>query len=202
MNRAYSLLDIKNIDDDQRVITGIASTPSPDRMDDIVLPEGAVFKLPLPLLWQHNHSEPIGHVTKAKITTAGIEIVAHVAKNVSEEIDRAWRLIKAGLVQGLSIGFRGLETEAIPGSFGVKFTKWEWLELSSVTIPANAEATLTSVKAMDRAARKATARIERVHVVKLRNDRVVKLDKQPPRINPHVVRGVKTGRVVRLGDKG
>lgn len=148
-HRAYSLLEIKEMDDDARVITGIASTPAPDRMADIVLPQGAVFTLPIPLLWQHNSDEPIGQVTEAKVTKNGIEIVATIAKGVSEEIDRAWKLIRAGLVRGLSIGFRGIETEQIPNSWGVIFEKWEWLELSAVTIPANAEATITSVKKYD-----------------------------------------------------
>ncbi|WP_421930147.1 phage major capsid protein [Nitratireductor rhodophyticola] len=149
MNRAYSLLEVKEMDDDARVIRGIASTPSPDRMDDVVLPEGASFKLPIPLLWQHNHDQPIGHVTEASVTKNGIEIVAEIAKGVSDEIDRAWKLIKAGLVRGLSIGFRGLKTEQIPNSWGVIFEAWEWLELSAVTIPANAEASITSIKKFD-----------------------------------------------------
>lgn len=148
-NRAYSLLEIKEMDDDERVIVGIASTPSPDRMADIVVPEGAEFNLPIPLLWQHRADQPIGQVTDAKITKKGIEIVAKIAKGVSEDIDKAWALIKSGLVRGLSIGFRGLDVEQIPNSWGVKFEKWEWLELSAVTIPANAEASITSVKQFD-----------------------------------------------------
>lgn len=149
MNRAYSLLDIKELDDEQRIITGIASTPTPDRMGDVVMPEGAVFKLPIPLLWQHDSGQPIGHVTEAKVTKKGIEIVAQIAKGVSDDIDRAWKLIKAGLVRGLSIGFRGIDSEAIPNSWGVIFEKWEWLELSAVTIPAQAEASITSIKKFD-----------------------------------------------------
>lgn len=148
-NRAYSLLEIKEVDDDERVITGIASTPTPDRMADIVVPEGAQFSLPIPLLWQHRSDQPIGHVTDARITKTGIEIVAKIAKGVSEDIDKAWNLIKAGLVRGLSIGFRGLQTEQIPNSWGYKIEKWEWLELSAVTIPANAEASISSVKQFD-----------------------------------------------------
>lgn len=148
-NRAYSLLEIKEMDDDARVIMGIASTPTPDRMADVVLPEGAIFNLPIPLLWQHRSDQPIGNVTKAKITKKGIEIVAEIAKGVSEDIDRAWALIKAGLVRGLSIGFRGIDVEQIPNSWGVSYQKWEWLELSAVTIPANAEASITSIKQFD-----------------------------------------------------
>lgn len=146
MDRAYSTLQIKALDDDTGTITGIASTPSPDRVDDVVVPTGATYKLPMPLLWQHNHSEPIGQVTEANVTEKGIEIVAKVALGVTDEIDRYWKLMKAGLVRGLSIGFRALESEQIEGSWGVRFKKWEWYELSAVTIPANSEASIATVK--------------------------------------------------------
>lgn len=148
-NRAYSVLEIKAVDDDAREIRGIATTPTPDRVQDVVVPEGAKFALPLPLLWQHDASHPIGHVTEATVTAKGIEVVAKIAKGVDAEIDRAWNRIKAGLVRGLSIGFRGLESEEIPGSWGRKFTSWEWMELSAVTIPANADASILAVKQYD-----------------------------------------------------
>lgn len=146
MDRAFSTLQIKAMDDDSGTITGIASTPSTDRMDDIVEPDGAQFKLPIPLLWQHNHDDPIGHVIEATVSKDGIEVVATISRGVTAEIDRYWKLIKAGLVRGLSIGFRGLDVDPIEGSFGVRFKSWEWLELSAVTIPANSEATIASVK--------------------------------------------------------
>src|SRR5690349_15592266 len=108
--RGYSTFDVKTVDDEQRVIIGVATTPSPDRMDDIVEPGGAKFKLPLPLLWQHNSSQPIGRVTRAKVTDAGIEIVAEFVKLAADapaamkaRIDEAWHSIKSGLVRGLSI---------------------------------------------------------------------------------------------------
>lgn len=199
MNRAYSLLEIKSIDDDAGIIRGIATTPTPDRAGDIVKPEGAEYTLPIPLLWQHNSGQPIGHVTEAKVTKKGIEIVAVIAKGVSEEIDRAWTLIKAGLVRGLSIGFRGLDTEQIPNSWGVIFQKWEWLELSAVTIPANADATIQSIKSIDTEVRAATGikdevREERgtpptgrkpVHVAKLRDPARDRASK------PFVIRNIK-----------
>jgi HK97 family phage major capsid protein/HK97 family phage prohead protease len=149
MNRAYSTFTIKAVDDDQRIIDGIASTPSPDRIGDILEPKGATFALPLPLLWQHNAAEPIGHVTHAKVTADGIAIRAQLAKGVLPRIDEAWALIKSGLVRGLSVGFRALDAEQIPNSFAVKFKAWEWLELSAVTIPMNAQASIHTVKAYD-----------------------------------------------------
>jgi HK97 family phage prohead protease len=167
MNRAYSLLTVKGVDDDARVITGMASTPTPDRLEDVVEPEGAQFKLPLPLLWQHDSAQPIGHVTHAKVSKAGIEIVAKIAKGVTAEIDRAWSLIKAGLVPGLSIGFKPIEHEWIEETKGIRFTKWDWLELSAVTIPANAEATIATVKSIDTAQRAASGQSKSRSVVHL-----------------------------------
>lgn len=146
MNRAFSILSIKSVDDEQGIIEGVASTPTTDRMGDVVEPKGAQFNLPLPLLWQHSAREPLGHVLSAKVTDAGIMIRAKIERGVLPEIDRAWTLIKAGLVRGLSIGFREIEGADIKGSWGRRFTKWEWLELSAVTIPANSEATIQTIK--------------------------------------------------------
>ena len=156
LNRAYSLLEIKQVDEDARVITGMATTPSPDRLQDVVEPRGAQFKLPIPFLWQHDSGHPIGHVTHAKVSAAGIEIVAKIAKGVTAEIDRAWSLIKGGLVSGLSIGFKAIEHEHIKETKGVRFIKWQFLELSAVTIPANSEATIATVKSIDTAQRAAS----------------------------------------------
>src|SRR5215467_4738379 len=146
MNRAYALLAIKQVDDDAGILNGMATTPTPDRLEDVVEPAGAQFKLPIPLLWQHDSHQPIGQVTAAKVTKAGIEIVAKIAKGVTDDIDRQWRLIKAGLVPGLSIGFMPLESEVIPKTKGIRFIKWDWLELSCVTVPANMECTIATVK--------------------------------------------------------
>lgn len=156
MTRAYSVLEVKELDDDKRVVTGIATTPATDRMDDIVEPKGAVFKLPLPLLWQHRHDQPIGQVTSAKVTKEGIEVTAKVAKSdgaLKQLLDSAWESIKLGLVRGFSIGFVPIESADIEGSWGRRFTKWEWYELSAVTVPANAEATIQTIKSIDSAIR-------------------------------------------------
>jgi HK97 family phage major capsid protein/HK97 family phage prohead protease len=150
MNRAYSLLAVKSVDDEKRIIEGIATTPTPDRYADVVEPKGMEFKLPLPLLYQHNSRQPIGNVVEAKVTNDGISIKAQMAgPGVVGYIDEAWALIKAGLVRGLSIGFRSLEDTYDRETGGVHYLRSEWLELSAVTIPAQAEATITSVKSAD-----------------------------------------------------
>ena len=67
IKRAYSILDIKQVDEEKRTIEGVATTPAPDRVDDVVVTEGIEFRLPLPFLYQHNSRQPIGTVTEASI---------------------------------------------------------------------------------------------------------------------------------------
>lgn len=105
---AVSLLKVKAVNEDTREITGIATTPSPDRYGDIVMPEGAKFQLLIPLLWQHDHQSPIGQVTSAKVTADGIEIKATLAQadapsQLAARLEEAWQSIRLGLVKGLSI---------------------------------------------------------------------------------------------------
>lgn len=153
MNRAYSTMTVKAVNEEQRIITGIASTPATDRSEDVMVPEGAQYSLPMPFLWQHESDEPIGHVIDVKVTPAGIEATMQIAKideegDLKSRIDEAWQTIKAGLVRGLSIGFLPVESSRIEGSWGMKFLKWDWYELSAVTIPCNTDARITSVKSV------------------------------------------------------
>lgn len=156
--RAYSTLEIKAATEDggKRRFSGIASTPETDRMGDIVEPKGAEFKLPLPLLWQHDSRNPIGWITKARVTDAGIEVEGEVASMVDDpesdlgkQLKTYWQYIKSGLVRGLSIGFKAKETARIEGTYGYRIMKWAWLELSAVTIPANEQATILAIKSAD-----------------------------------------------------
>ncbi len=154
LTRAYSLLTIKSVDTDHRIITGIATSASTDRQGDIVEVDGAEFQLPIPLLWQHDARQPIGEVFAARATKAGIEIKARIAKieepgTLKDRLDEAWQALKYGLVKGLSIGFKSLEDVDIKGTTGVRFVKWLWLELSAVTIPANQDASIHTIKQFD-----------------------------------------------------
>lgn len=154
MNRAYSILNIKAMDAETRTITGLATTPEPDRMGDIVEPLGVKFRNPLPLLWQHRHDQPVGHVKFDKPTAKGITFTAKLAQidepgALKDLVDMAWQSVKARLVQGVSIGFRALE-HAFMDDGGIRFLESEVIELSLVTIPANASATIHTIKAMDR----------------------------------------------------
>lgn len=156
--RAYSILTVKAFDDDAREITGIATTPEPDRYGDIVEPMGAKFADELPLLWQHQHDAPVGVVKFGKPTKSGIPFKASIAKiesvgKLKDMLDMAWDAVKAKLVRGVSIGFRALEY-AYMDTGGIRFIEIEIYELSLVTIPANASATIQTIKSMDTAMRR------------------------------------------------
>jgi len=149
---AHSHFLVKSVDADKRIITGVATTPTPDSYGDVVEPEGAEYKLPLPLLWQHDARGPVGEVFAAKTTPEGIEIKARIAQTdtpgtVKTRLDDAWESLKLGLVKGLSIGFRSIEESYDKTTGGYHFLKWAWHELSLVTIPANSDCTIQTIRA-------------------------------------------------------
>jgi HK97 family phage major capsid protein/HK97 family phage prohead protease len=154
MNRAYSFLEVKAVNDESRVITGMATTPAVDRVGDVVEPLGVTFKNPLPLLWQHEHDKPIGLVEFGKPTAKGVPFTATLPKieeegKLRDRIEEAWQSIKAGLVRAVSIGFRSIESENIAGTWGTRYIRSEVFELSAVTIPAQAEARIETIKSFD-----------------------------------------------------
>ena len=154
MNRAYATLNIKSVNSDEGIIEGIASTPATDNDGDVMEPGGAQFTLPLPLLWQHNTKEPIGHVFEAHPSRVGIAIKAKIVRisepgTLKDRLDAAWHAIKHGLVRGLSIGFKGVEAVPLGPGRGLHYKKWSWLELSAVTLPANVQASITAIKSAD-----------------------------------------------------
>lgn len=156
LKQAWSTLDIKSIDASQRIIEGIASTPTPDEGGDVMEPAGAQFQLPIALLWNHKQDQPIGEVVEARVTPHGIFVKAQIAKvskagRLQERLNEVWDMIQAKLVRGLSIGWKPIE--AVPSkSGGLHALKWRWLELSTVVIPMNREASILSVKSCDLAA--------------------------------------------------
>lgn len=154
-NSAASHLVVKRAsgDGDQRIIEGIATTPTPDHVGDIINPMGAKYTLPLPLLFSHDHAKPIGRVEHAEPTKAGIKFRARIV-SISEpgvlkdRVDEAWQSIKAGIINACSIGFKGLQQKPLNGG-GWLFDEWNWLELSICTIPMNPEALITSRRSLE-----------------------------------------------------
>lgn len=150
MEKFFSTLEVKAVNSEQRIIKGIATTVSPDRANDTIDINGAKFQLPMPLLRQHDHNEPIGTITSLVKKGNGLELTAQIAKvdeagALKDRIDSAWGEIKSGLVRGLSIGFRVLAYD-MNDSGGIAYTGIEIYEVSAVTVPANADCSITSIK--------------------------------------------------------
>lgn len=202
-NRAYSVLSVKSIDEDKRILRGIATTPEVDRVGDIVDPLGLKFQNPMPFLWQHQHDKPIGTVKFDQPTKDGITFEAELP-TIAEEgtlrdrIEEAWQSIKVGLVRAVSIGFRPIEYSFMDNG-GIRFSEAECYELSAVTIPANSGALITAVKSID-AQLRADAGIPEPDPIPAPQEpaatgksvRVVKLeDPARDRAKPFVIRSIK-----------
>lgn len=160
MNRAYSILDVKSIDQDRRVFRGVATTPSADRVNDRLDPLGATFAAEIPLLHAHRHDVPIGVVRLGKATAGGIPFeaeipVIHEPPSLKERVDVAWGELVHGLVRAVSIGFRPLSGPTLNDIGGLDFGDTEIMELSTVAIPAQSEAIISQIKSLDAQARKA-----------------------------------------------
>ena len=153
MERAYSLLAIKSVEAERRTFSGIASTPELDRQGDIVDPAGVTFKNPIPLLFHHDVTQPVGTVILTA-TPDGILFDATLPfveepGRFKDRVDEAWQLMKAGIITGVSIGHRILAGGVERLKNGArKVTKTEICELSLVTIPANAHASILTVKSL------------------------------------------------------
>jgi len=150
MHRAYSVLSVKSVDADRRVITGIATTPTMDRVGDVVEPLGVTYQNPLPLLLHHDQAAPVGTVTFDTPTAAGVTFTASLpfvqdVGPVRDRVDEAWHSLKAGLIRGASIGFKPLALTKLAGG-RYHILKSLVAELSLVTVPANLDATILTVK--------------------------------------------------------
>ena len=166
MNRAYALLNVKAFSQSADFVTveGIASTPTADRMEDVVEPMGAKFKTPMPFMLHHDASLPVGNVTFAQPTAKGIPFRAElpIVKEpgvVQDRVNEAIHSLKYKLIGCVSIGFapvKGMVENLKSG--GLRFKEWNWLELSLVTIPANPDAVITGVKSFDKEVRAALGR--------------------------------------------
>ena len=146
MKKALGAFIVKELNEEKRTFRGVASTPNQDRAKDIMVPSGAKFTLPMPLLFHHDKTRPIGQVTNATVTDTGIEVEIHIPEIAEEgelkrEVDKAYQSLKYGLVKGLSVGFLpNWDAVSMLDGGGLQMDEWEWYELSLVTIPCNREA--------------------------------------------------------------
>lgn len=131
----------------ERQIRVIVSTGDVDREGDIIEPTGIDFtayrKNPV-VLYMHDHDEPIARCVEIGVVNGRVEaLVQFPDMGAAEKSDEVYNLIKAGVLNAVSIGFIPLEWSYINDKdpwAGRRFTKCECLEFSVVSVPANANA--------------------------------------------------------------
>ena len=151
MNKAQfnTNFKIKSIDD-SGTFSGLGSVfGNKDAHYDIMV-KGA-FKKTLEqrmpkLLWQHKMDEPIGVWTKAEETEEGLYLEGKLLIEDDPLAKRAYAHLKAGSLDGLSIGGYAEEYNYDKTKEGWLIENFDLFEVSLVTFPANEQAIVQNVK--------------------------------------------------------
>jgi len=85
------------------------------------------------MLWQHDQAQPIGLWDEVVEDARGLRVRGRILTGVARGREAA-ALLKAGAVDGLSIGYRTKRAEPLPGG-GRKLIELELWEVSLVTFP-------------------------------------------------------------------
>ena len=101
------------------------------------------------LLWQHDTTQPIGVWDDLAEDSKGLWGKGRLLTDVSPRAAEAYGLLKAGALDGLSIGYREIKTEPHPDKQGVlKLLELDLREISVVTFAANEKARVETVKSV------------------------------------------------------
>lgn len=136
----------KAVKRDDGSIEFVMSDETVDRYGDIIAASGWKlnnFKQNPIALFGHNSSFPIG--TWADVRVQGKElrgVLVPAPEGTSQRIDEIRRLVEAGILKAVSVGFIPLDWEKIENSDmgGVRYTQSELAECSVVSVPANPNA--------------------------------------------------------------
>lgn len=132
----------------------VVSTADRDRHGDTIDVNGwdtKDFETNSIALFNHNPDFPIGTWVKTRV--AGNELRSQLKlapRGTSPRIDEVSTLINAGIIRSTSVGFIPLEQE--PFGKGIRYKRQKLLEISMVSIPSNASATLIQAKRVEAAA--------------------------------------------------
>lgn len=123
----------------------VLSDETPDRMGDIIKADGwdlrSFLRNPIALL-NHRADQPIG--TWSSLRVEGNALVGKLQlapEGTSDRIDEIRRLVAAGILRAVSVGFREIESRPREGvKHGQTFVRQELVETSLVSVPANPNA--------------------------------------------------------------
>lgn len=129
-----------------------------DRGGDVVLPGAfgaALARLAdrgdrVRMLWQHDQAQPIGIWDEVAEDERGLRVKGRILTDVARGREAA-ALLAAGALDGLSIGYRTVKAEPLPGG-GRRLIELELWEVSLVTFPMLPQARLAAKAAGGRIA--------------------------------------------------
>ena len=153
MNKRSFNLEIKAVQEDGFFSGYGAVFGNVDWYNDVILP-GAFAKslekwaeknkMP-PVLWNHNDGEPIGVYTSIDEDSKGLFVEGRLLIDDVPRAKSTHALLKAGAIDGLSIGYK--TKKANQQTNGIReLIELDLGEISIVTMPANEESLITSVK--------------------------------------------------------
>jgi len=122
-----------------------------DLGNDIVLPRAFTSSLArrgasnIRMLFQHNPDEPIGVWEHIEETRHGLKVRGKIATGADKGRE-VLELMRAGAVDGLSIGFRTIRSRQDPVSGARRILEADLWEISVVTFPMQEGARVESVK--------------------------------------------------------
>lgn len=161
--RKFIGLDLKRVND-QGAFEGYASLFGKEDLGRDVIVRGA-FKRSLEkrgaagikMLFQHDPNQPIGVWESIKEDMHGLYVKGRLMPDVARARE-VLSLMRAGALDGLSIGFRTVEGRRDPRSGIRRLAKVDLWEVSIVTFPMLPEARVTNIKARPFAGRTPTQR--------------------------------------------
>jgi uncharacterized protein len=146
-------LNIKSLDDKGYFIGYASIFNVLDNHNDIVVPGAFAASLDKwerqgkypKMLWQHNQKEPIGAWYFMEEDSKGLYVEGQLLMDI-QQAREAYSLMRAGAVDGLSIGYKVIKADRDTKSHVRIIKEVDLIEISVVTFAANTHAKITRVK--------------------------------------------------------
>jgi HK97 family phage prohead protease len=144
----YKTLSLELKADDAGIVEGYGSVfGGVDSYGDKIVPGAFAASIAArkpKMLWQHRMDKPIGVWDEVAEDGKGLRLKGRLASTAQAQ--EARELVKMGAMDGLSIGFRTLSDQMEGNTRLLK--EIDLWEVSFVTIPADAAATVTGIKSL------------------------------------------------------
>lgn len=134
-------------------IAGYANTVDKDRAGDVITASAWAkgvdnYRKNPVLLYQHDHSKPIGRVKKISVDKKGIYVEAEVSE-AAEKLHGVQSLIKDGALKSFSVGFMVKNGRYDKTTDSTLITDVELHEISVVSVPCNQESLFSMRKSFE-----------------------------------------------------